>query len=82
MPYIKQNMRELSAFKKLRAFPRLTAGELNYAITQLLLSQEPSCYDDYNTIMGVLESVKHELYRKRISIYEDIKCEENGEVYD
>jgi len=32
-------------------------------------------------VIGVLESVKMELYRRKIADYEDEKCEENGDVY-
>jgi hypothetical protein len=81
VPYIEPHMREFSVFKRLREVPKLPAGELNYAITQLLLSQKPECYDDYNTLIGVLESVKLEFYRKAIVPYEEEKCRMNGEVF-
>jgi len=38
-------------------------------------------YDDYNTLIGVLENIKLELYRRKIIPYEDIKIKENGDVY-
>lgn len=57
------------------------SGELNYIITKILLNTIPMRYDDYNTLIGVLESVKLELYRRRIANYEDIKIEANGDVY-
>jgi len=57
------------------------SGQLHYIITKLILDTNPMRYDDFNTIIGVLESVKLELYRRKIIPYEDIKCEENGDVY-
>ena len=60
-----------------------TPGELNYAITKLVLEYLPATpsYADLNCVVGVLESAKLEFYRKMISKYEDQKCFENGEVY-
>jgi len=60
-----------------------SAGEFNYFITSnilLYLGEYPN-YEAYNKILGVLEAVKLELYRRVISKYEDKKCEENGDVY-
>jgi hypothetical protein len=63
-----------------------TEGELNYAITQLCLdylfdlNPDPG-YADYNKIIGVLEGVKLEFYRREVANYEDKKIEENGDVY-
>jgi len=39
-------------------------------------------YADYNEVIGVLECVKQELYRKVISKYEDKKEKENGTVWE
>ena len=59
-----------------------TSGQLNYAITKLVhyfLGDSPR-YDDYNSVIGVLECAKLELYRRQVAIYEDQKIEENGDV--
>jgi hypothetical protein len=43
-----------------------TAGELNYAITKLILRYltfKDECYQTYNDIIGALECCKSELYR-------------------
>lgn len=56
-------------------------GELNYVITRLVLSMKPKSYSDYNALIGVLECVKLELYRRAVAPYEDKKKEENGDVY-
>lgn len=61
-----------------------TAGELNYAITKLIeryRAQTGDSYDTYNTIVGVLECAKLEMYRRVAAPYEDFKKEVNGDVY-
>jgi len=57
-------------------------SELNYLITRLCdgYAKEPN-YATYNAIMGVLESVKQEYYRRRIVPYEDKMKLERGDVY-
>ena len=74
MPYIDQTRRGAAP---------MTAGELNYAITRLILDYlgESPKYADYNAVVGVLECVKLELYRRKIVPYEDGKMQENGDVY-
>lgn len=78
MPYIPQDDRPIA-----KAMP-LTAGELNFAITELVLfflgSYTPE-YQKFNDALGALEGAKLELYRRRIAPYEDKKIEANGDVY-
>jgi len=61
------------------------AGACNYAITLLLdgvfdTFENPS-YDKINTVMGILECVKQEYYRRIAIPYEEAKRRENGDVY-
>lgn len=58
-------------------------GELNYAITRLLVAAlgDVPRYRDYNAAIGVLECAKLELYRRAASAYEDSKRAEHGDVY-
>jgi hypothetical protein len=59
-------------------------GDVNYAVTRLLCSAyglSLPCYHDLNEAMGVLECVKHELYRRIAAPYEDAKAAENGDVF-
>lgn len=88
MPYISPEKR-VGLDEFLADVPRnLTAGEVNYLITDILLTHlgnrfggpRPR-YDDYNEAIGVLECVKLELYRRAVAPFEDIKREENGDVY-
>jgi len=92
MPYIDQESRErienfnqeekgrvdyLSKYIK-------TEGELNYVISRLCneyLKNKGEKYSVYNTIVGVLECAKLELYRRKVSKYEKKKCHENGDIY-
>jgi hypothetical protein len=59
-------------------------GALNYIITRLLhdaygVKASPH-YQDFNSAIGVLESVKLELYRRYAAPYEDGKIMDNGDV--
>lgn len=64
-----------------RLNPYDISGHLNYIITKLLINTNPKKYYEYNTLIGVLESAKLELYRRKIAPYENLKCELNGDVY-
>ena len=87
LPYIKQEKRKqfdwvisnIVAF--LEAEPEDIAGNLNYVITSILkkLSKDLR-YKKANELMGVLECVKQEYYRKVVVPYEILKEKENGEV--
>jgi hypothetical protein len=89
MPYIKATDRltllhitkALSDFNISRS---LTAGELNYLITNCVnsyLTGRNQSYEAYNTVIGALECAKLEVYRRKIADYEDIKIQENGDVF-
>lgn len=80
MPYISQNKRMLIGYSE---SPK-TAGELNYVITTMLrlyLQDKGESYQTYNDMMGVLAGALQELYRRKITPYEDKKIKENGDVY-
>ena len=58
-------------------------GELNYLITcicQIYLQHCGESYASHNEIIGVLECVKQEWYRRQTVPYENKKIEENGDV--
>ena len=82
MPYIKHEGRKKidGWLSKLDIFD-FNIGEMNYLLTKLLLKTEPTGYCEYNELIGLLECVKLELYRRKIAVYEDLKCKDNGEVY-
>lgn len=90
MPYIKGDRRAVLHEKYLHhstedaknnAYP-VSCGELNFVITKLCLQymMTPS-YSRLNEIIGVLECVKQEFYRRAAAPYEDKKIQENGDVY-
>jgi hypothetical protein len=80
MPYINKDRRnDIDA-----GLPPETAGEMNYKITTILLEyikRKGETYQTYNDIIGVLTSASHELYRRKISVYEEKKSKENGDVF-
>lgn len=91
MPYIPEKERvslehqlmELSI--RLSAEPDGFAGRLNYALSSLfkrIIEDRGLSYQVLNDIIGVLEASKLELYRRVAAPYEDLKIEENGDVYD
>ena len=64
--------------------PPQQIGELNYYITKKLLNWvkiHGESYTTYNEIIGLLDCIKLEFYRKKVAKYEDKKCKENGDVY-
>lgn len=85
MPYIKQERRDAMkvTLTPLPDTPK-NAGELNYAITLLLvrywLEHGPS-YQKINDIVGACEGAKLEFVRRVVGKYEDQKILENGDVY-
>ena len=89
MPYIKELQRErlsllISQIQLAFKFQDIDVGTLNYLITNICkeyIKENGEKYSHYNDIIGVLECVKQELYRRKISKYEDKKIEENGDVY-
>ena len=90
MPYIRQVDREKYAetldalLNLLDGVPKEKKyGHINFCVTYLLkylTYEKQTTYDDYNSIIGVLECIKQEFYRKLISVYEDVKEKENGGI--
>jgi hypothetical protein len=86
MPYIAQARREsfndfLEKTKDLRID---SAGELNYLVTmlgQVYLTQHGISYRVFNEIIGAFECTKIETYRRQVANMEDIKKQENGDVF-
>lgn len=79
MPYIEQTDRTRALDS-----PR-TPGELNYAITMLLVSylrRKGLNYTHANDCLGALAGAQLEFYRRVLVDYEDQKCALNGDVYD
>ena len=87
MPYINSEKREeihkKISIDNIKALGELKSGELNYLITTILDCQlsNGTKYKKINDLIGVLECVKQELYRRIACPYEDNKLIENGDVY-
>ncbi len=78
MPYIRKEDRE-----RAEKTP-WTNGELNYALTRMVLDyigRKGRNYNNINDVLGALEGCKLEFYRRYVSEYEDQKIDTNGEVY-
>ena len=63
-------------------------GELNYIITAEILDylgipdgKKPR-YADYNEVIGVLECIKQEVYRRVVIPFEQKKMKENGDIFE
>ena len=81
MPYIKPADRE--KFKEIILPSIDKVGELNYVLTSICnwyLENKPVSYQVYNDVIGALECAKLEYYRRKVSIYEERKLAENGDV--
>lgn len=82
MPYIRTEQRE-KVNKSIEDIVSLigTTGELNYVITRLFhkfILKCTLCYDMLNSMIGVLECAKLELYRMVAAPYENKKRFDNG----
>lgn len=78
MPYIEDKERTFA-----RIDPK-TAGQLSYSLAKTVmdyLEQKQESYQTYNDIIGVLESIKMEIYRRMVVPYEESKRSENGDVF-
>lgn len=62
----------------------LPDGALNYAITKLILKLiiPTTNYLNIERVRGLLGCLSDEFYRKLAAAYEDLKAQENGEVFD
>jgi hypothetical protein len=86
MPYIKQEARDrLTGLNGAAPGSPMNAGELNYAMTMLVLSYVRRIgeggYAQINDVLGAFEGAKLEFYRRYAAPYEDVKRAQNGDVY-
>lgn len=80
MPYITPEQRTALSTRKIP----VSAGELNFVITMAVqdyLGLLGTSYANLNDVLGVLEAVKLELYRRVVAPFEDRKMKENGDVW-
>lgn len=87
MPYIKPEKRPdldkivnqiLTYFEKVEDKDK--DGQLNYLFTKTLKCLYEPSYLNYERIMGLLACIQQEFYRRWISLYEDSKMKEHGDI--
>jgi hypothetical protein len=78
VPYIRKDRRDA-----VHEGGAITYGELNYELTTRILEFLPYSprYEDFQSVIGLLECMKQEFYRRLVAPYEDKKKEENGDVF-
>ncbi len=79
MPYIQQQARDVLEMGGKPSNP----GELNYTLTKIIKDytyRHGLCYNTINEVVGVLQSVQQEYYRRVATPYEDEKIRVNGDV--
>jgi hypothetical protein len=86
VPYIKYDQRKhLTTIADLGAVEAHNqTGRLNFLISrichQYIRNHAVAGYDEFNEVLGVLDSVSKEFYRSVVAPYEDTKRKENGPV--
>ena len=88
MPYIKQNDRQhldealVRQARLLITNEDLSPGDLNYIISTIIWKafEKNTSYTKANELVGVLECVKQEFYRRQVVPYEEEKIGENGDL--
>lgn len=82
MPYVDPDTRTTLGYTGEKP---MTPGELNYVLTRDVLRYIEQVggitYASINEVVGVLECMKLELYRRVAAPYEDHKRDVNGEVF-
>jgi hypothetical protein len=90
MPYVTKILRTLELDNAISAVvneisdENLNPGLVNYTISTILgrlLYNQDLSYRNINQLIGVLECVKMELYRRIAIPYEDKMIERNGDVF-
>lgn len=87
MPYIKQTDRSefdteiYNLFLKIKE-KNASCGDLNYILSKIVWTvfEEKPSYTNANMLMGMLQGVQQEFYRRKVAPYEDQKIQENGDI--
>lgn len=83
MPYIKEENKPVLD-RIIEQFPELTEPDLDYVITRLAiqtLKHMPPKFVSLNKVWGVMTGAAIEFYRRLVGPYENVKAEDNGDVY-
>lgn len=83
MPYIKREARPYIDEWVKSMPPMVSTGHMNYTITRILMSfiGGTHSYSQFNDVIGLLECIKQEFYRRMVATYEEDKIIENGDVF-
>lgn len=83
MPYIEPELRSkyLTIQSGFQALGNLPAGDANYILTRFIQTFPKSRYEELERIVGRLELVKLEYWRRVVVPYEDQKRQANGDVF-
>ena len=90
MPYIDPELRPrwdavVDKFESvIDEFHSIKAGELNYLLTKIVCSwfrMGNRSYDRIQSVVGLLECMKQEFYRRVATSYEESKKELHGDVF-
>lgn len=90
MPYIKRSDRAqyqdlLDELSKLVPDDRMSrSGHMNYIVSMLIekVYGKEMRYADHNEVVGVLQCISYEFYRRKTVPYEDVKIGEEGDLSD
>ena len=80
MPYIRAETRQELTERD----PR-NPGELNFLITMICwdyIRNNGRTYQHLNDVIGALTAAQLEFYRRVVAPYEEMKIEENGDIYE
>lgn len=92
MPYIAKELRERcdSEIDALISLLRIDedgffiSGEVNYCLSRIIweLWGKKGGYQSGNALIGILECVKTEFYRRLLAPYEDVQIQKNGDILE
>jgi hypothetical protein len=88
MPYILQEKRAGFYEAGIEAVAACieSTGDLNYVISYLAIAMVKALpkksYGGMSAIRGAISDAAEEFYRRMMSDYEDVKAQENGDLYD
>lgn len=84
MPYIgPDERRELESIVVPLRDKFIGASSISYITYNMMMGYLNSMgrsYHSYAALIGMLEGLKQELYRREIALYEDNKIEKNGDI--
>jgi len=82
MPYIKQKRREdcNEVVYEMKTMSIVADGDLNYILYKYCKDHVDPSYNNYKNYIGELRQCATEIERRLLSVYEDEKIKENGDV--